>query len=367
MTKHRWDKNPTYRKWVKLRDRGLEDLHTRAQLEAADVMRGMITHVLLTAKAQFHGMKMGSPLTMDWFEHGIKNYFLSQSTKFYDIATKLRQRAYTLANASESEILAQLKAKPTVTAHVSKARLMEVKHRSAFSGGQLQQRITMYLDRLRRKVASYAQQAALTAKDETDFARDVYQSLPKARVVNLPRRILKPQLMESEYTIGKGKNKADVAIDMIDQDAWDDMLDAYKTEYELKTRAPEFVIGAPEVTGQKVWYAWEFERDMTNEFVQAVRDGQIDAANDNGITDFVWIAVIDDRTDECCTWRDGLLVSEIETQLGDHEDEDDACDVGDGLNPPIHFNCRCTLAPATDNMPEVPDDGKKEFDEWLDS
>lgn len=363
--KHRWDKNSNYRKWALQRDRALEALHTRAQLEASDEIRKLLTHVVLTARAQFHGLNQGLPLTVQWFENGIAPYFNRLSSALYRIATDLRARSYTLARASESEIIAQLSKKPTA-ATVHKARVTEVKHNSKLPGPKLAHRITLYCDRMRRKITSYAQTAALHAKDPDELARDVFAIFPKPRAVKVPRRILKPKLMEAE--IGR-KLKTDVAIDLVDEDTWNDMRDAYMDEYVPKTRAPEFIVGAPATSESETWYAWEFERDLTNEFVQSVREGTIDAANENGITDFVWIAIIDDRTDECCLWRDGLLVSEIEAQLADHEGEDEDCNIedGEGLTPPIHFNCRCTLAPATDNIPEKPDDGAKDFEEWLNS
>ena len=368
MKKHRWDNTPRYKSWVKKRDKALEKLHTRAQLEAADAMREMLTQALVIAKAQFAGMKMGHSSSVDWFEQGIKQEFHKAADKFYKIITDLRARSYTLSKASEAEIIAQLSPGKDVVASVTPNKIHDIKHAPSKAGGHLYHRICLYVDRLRRKIVSYAQATALTAKDQDEFARDIMVAFPRARRVKVPRRILKPQLMEAEYTLNPGDEaEADVAIDNVDEATWNDMLDAYMDEYVPKTRGPEFVVGDPEVTGEDTWYAWEFERDMTNEFVQSVRDGQIDAANENGITDFVWIAVVDDRTDTCCLWRDGLLVSEIEAQLPDHQDEDDQCDVGDGegLTPPIHFNCRCTLAPATDNIPDKPDDGAQEFEDWL--
>ncbi len=365
--KHSWQNQPRYRMWVKQRDRALEDLHTHAQLETADIMREMLTHVLLVAKAQFTGMKAGYPASIDWFEAGVRHQFQKSAERLFHVIASLRTRSYLLARASESEIIAQMQRR-TVTATVTKAKLHELKFRESMVGGHILHRINLYCDKLRRKITSYAQSAAMSATDELDFARSIMVAFPKPRRVVMPRRILKPQLMEADYSISD-KPKADIAIDNIDDEAWQDMLDTYMTDYVPKTRAPEFVVEQPEVTGQDTWYAWEFERDMTNEFVQSVRDGQIDAANENGITDFVWIAIVDDRTDRCCLWRDGLLVSEIEAQIGDHEDEDDECnvDTGEGLTPPIHFNCRCTLAPATDNLPDKPDDGAKDFEDWLNS
>ena len=123
----------------------------------------------------------------------------------------------------------------------------------------------------------------------------------------------------------------------------------------------------PTAEGEE-YYAWEYERDITNDFVYAVREGAIEAAKENGITDFVWIAVVDDKTDACCLWRDGLLTSEIEAKLKEHESEDEDCNLGgSGLVPPLHFNCRCSLAPATDAIPQKPEVDYASFDKWLET
>lgn len=351
---NKWNDNSRYRSWTKERDRALEHLHTYAQVEAADVMREMLVHVLLTAKAQFHGMHEGHAMSVDWFEQGLRQQFAIAADRLYRILSDLRARSYTLARASESEIIAQLSKRP-ITATVQSQKLQEIRHRSSASGGHAAHRINLYVDRLRRKITSYAQAAAMSAKDSEEFARDVMVAFPRARRVNVPRRILKPVIRESEK-----KAKLDIAVDNIDESAWQDMLNAYMNEYVPVTRAPEFVVGKPEVTGSKPWYAWEFENDMTHEFVQSVRDGQVDAANENGITDFVIISVIDNVTcEDCCgdygcVDFDGQLVSEVDEMTG-----------GDQTVPPYHFRCRCTLAPATDNIPEKPDDGAKDFADWL--
>ncbi len=326
----------------------------------------------MVAKSQFHGIKMGHQSAIDWFEQHLRQNYGQASQQLYQVVSDLRSRAYTLARASESEIIAQLQRRP-IHAVVNSQILHQIRHKDSVVGGNIAHRINLYVDKLRRKITTYAQTYALSAKDPEEFARDISIAFPRARKVTIPRRILKPQLMEARVTPDWGGQTlddtgADIAIDNIDQATWDDMLDAYKDEYVPKTRGPEFEIGDPEVTGQDTWYAWEFERDMTNEFVQSVRDGTMDAATSNGITDFVWIAIVDNVTDDCCLWRDGLLVSEIEAQLDDHEDEDEGCDDGgSGLTPPIHFNCRCTLSPATDEIPDKPDDGAQDFEDWLDT
>lgn len=349
---------------MKARDRALEDLHTRAQLEAADVMRDLIAHVLITTKAQFHGMNKGHIMSIEWYEQGLRTRFHQAAQQFEAILCRMRARAYVLSKASEAEILAQLQPGKQVRSAITPDEVFKIKVRPSMAGGELPARIQLYCDRLRRKIVSYAQGAAIQATDPQDFAIDVFMAMPKARKVTVPRRTLKPLREADEVRINK-KPPVDIAIDNIDGDAWKDMLDAYTAEYIPKYRGPEYVIDLPTKEGD-TWYAWELERDLTNEFVSSVRDGQISAARDAGITDFVWIAVIDDKTDPCCAWRDGLLISEIEDQISDHEDDDAQCNMdSNGLNPPLHFNCRCTLAPATDSIPDKPDDAAKDFEEWL--
>ncbi len=382
-TKHLWNEQPAYKRWVKTRDRALEQLHTRSQVESSDVMRKLLTDTLMVAKANYEQMKSGHPQGMDSFEHMIKSVFIAGAGQLYHIMTDMRARSYTLAKASEAEIIARMSHGKMVTANVRHDQLHHARHKSAVAGGRAQQRLTHYMDRLRRKITSFAQGAALNAPDVSSFLQDIMHCFPKKRIVRRPRRLLKPQLMEADWNPPGLTNHslsddppADVAIDNIDDGAWQDMLSAYKDEFVPKWRDPAFVVDLPitdptvQADGTEVWYAWEFERDMTNEFVQSVRDGQIEAAKENGITDFVWIAVVDSVTDNCCLWRDGLLVSEIEAQLEDHEDEDAECDVGggEGLTPPIHFNCRCTLAPATDSIPDKPEDNTDDvFNDWLET
>ena len=343
-SKHSFLDQPAYKKWVLARDRALEDLHTNAQLRASDILRAVFIQVLHAASSYYGLMKAHHTATHE-LEQYTKQIFSSGADQLFHVMEQMRVRAYTLAKASEAEIIAQLLKRP-VKAKVDKSDLDKIKSRKSFAGGPMYARISLYMDRLRRHIISAAQSSALNAPDQKAFMLDVAQAFPKRRVVKRPKRILKPALMEADQTISK-KPPADVAIDNIDPQAWDDMLADYKSDVVPQWRQPEYVVDIPitdptvqATTGEEVWYAWEFERDLTNEFVKDVRDGQVDAATDNGITDFVWIAVVDSVTDECCLWRDGLLTSEIEDQLDDHQGEDDECNLeDDGLVPPIHFNC----------------------------
>jgi hypothetical protein len=116
--------------------------------------------------------------------------------------------------------------------------------------------------------------------------------------------------------------------------------------------------------GDKI-YGWELEQQLTHDFVKSVRDGQIDAANVNGINEFIWIAIIDQRTCElCCEWRSGLTTSEIEKTLADNPELKEHCDV---VVPPAHFNCRCGIAPVAIDLEttDIQTTDAKEFDDWL--
>ncbi len=386
-SKHLWNEQPAYKKWVKARDRALERLHARAQAEASDVMRKVLTDTLMIVKANYWQMKDGQLQAVESVDHMLKMIFSNGAGQLYNVMITLRQRCYTLSKASEAEIIARMSRGKTVTANVRHDHLNKTRQKPTLAGGSAHQRIAHYMDRLRRKIVSFAQGAALNAPDQTAFLQDVLQCFPKKKMVRKhPRRILKPELMEAGPSMftnisgprgGEGDPddpKFSISIDNIDDAAWQDMLDAYMNDYVPQWRDPAYVVDLPiadptvQADGTEVYYAWEFEKDITNEFVQSVRDGQVDAANENGITDFVWIAIVDSVTDDCCLWRDGLLVSEIELQLDEHIGEDEACNVEEGLTPPIHFSCRCTLAPATDDIPDKPDDNMNQvFSDWLET
>lgn len=366
-----------YKKWVLARDRALEKLHTNAQRESSDLLRVTLTNVMFLVKAFYDELKdPKTPYVIDGLDQQIKMQFNALANQLLEVYMRLRARSYLLAKASEAEILAQHFKKKKVRSVITKADLQKQMQKPSAAGSTLHIRFHLYLDKLRRRIISAAQTSAITADTVEDYLIRVFQSLPKDRPVKRPAKILKPQLMEAKapnddsgtlITLEITPRKADQAIDFIDEDSWNEMVDNYLKDYIPRWRGPKDVVGKRPGTKDDL-YAWEFERDLTQDFVVAVREGMVDAAKDNGITDFVWIAVIDSKTDECCRWRDGLLTSEIEKQLGQHQDEDADCNLdSDGIVPPIHFNCRCTLAPATDAIPDKPDTGAKEFEEWINS
>lgn len=348
---HRWVDSPHYRRWVQQRDRALELLHHNAQARATDEMRNMLTDVLMLARSSFDHLKNPDhPLAIDHFQDQVTRFLRISSAKLFDIYNDLITKTYLLSKASETEIAAQLTLK-SVPNKITKQELFEYEVEETLT--PLHQRLQLYMDRLSRKIVTMAQTSALNAPDHEAFLTDILSAFPKTRSVVVPRRVLKP-LVEAEKKI-----KVDASLDYIDEDTWQDMVADYKNKHIPKWRSPEHVINIP-TKEKEEWYAWEFERDMTHEFVQAVRDGQISGAKDAGITDFVVISIIDNDTcEKCCNGLgcvnfDKHLVSEVVEMTN-----------GEQSVPPYHFNCRCTLAPATENIPAIPDDGSKSFEEWL--
>src|SRR6267143_3095504 len=368
------NQSPAYRRFVRDRDKALEVLHIRAQRKISDTLRGSFAHALSITKSYYHRL-IDNPSTENAEALSREIAFLFSYTKLevvYDIK-RLRRNAFTLSKSSESEVLAQLFSRP-IHAKVSRDQTQAAADKNVTEGGSLDHRVGLYLDRVRRDLVHNAQQAAMITygdkdgkivhRDEHGYLLRAYMAFPKARKVVRPKCELKPPLMKEAIKFKKSDDEyamtKDSAIDMIDEDQWAQMLEDYTSDYVPKWRGPKDIIEIPGNTGDEL-YAWELERSITQDFVQQVRDGQIDAAKENGINDFVWIAIIDAVTDDCCTWRDGLLTSEIEQRLRTDKQNDEC----QATVPAAHFNCRCTLAPASDDIPKAPNDLSKEFEDWL--
>jgi hypothetical protein len=366
--------SPKYRRWVKERDRALEQLFQTSQRKSADLLRRFMREVLYAAKGLHPHLENPSARAIDRFEYHTRALGHQLAKDLTGGLFALLRNAYVLAKASEFEIMAQHRVGGRESVNKISAQdadAMIVKN--SMAGGDRHKRVQHYVDRLVRKIVSQATASTLSNEpvDAATFMQDISAAFPRGRVVKRPKRVLSPRLMEAENE-GDGY---DVAIDDIDEEVWNTLLDAYKEEFIPQWRGPTdtydpFGFGLDELPtpdDKYTLYAWEFERDQANEFVRSVRDGQVAAANDIGVTDFVWISILDNKVDACCQWRDGLLTSEIEKQLKDHADEDADCnlDASDQTVPPIHFNCRCSIAPATDDIPNKPDDGANEFYDWL--
>lgn len=271
---------------------------------------------------------------------------------------ELRKQVYLLSYSGETEAIGQAIGKKK-RYNLPSSKIKSQANSQTYTGGSVEERVQLSFNRLARKIINQIETSAINDELDFEFLQKIENILPKRKSVAIEQRNLTvgPKLKESE--IGP---KEDMSLGFIDEETWDEMVDAYKEELVPGWRGPDQSFTINKKPDEKeVIYAWELEQEVTQDFVYQVRLGQVDAAKENGINDYVWVAVVDNRTDDCCLWRDGLTTQEIERRLRtDHSD--DECQT---IVPPAHFNCRCVLAPMVDELPERPEENLKEFEEWL--
>lgn len=278
---------------------------------------------------------------------------------------QMRRNVYILSTTSEAEVLSRITNKKDQVVKLPK--IHEVINRPLAAGGTVQGRVLHYLKNITRKLQAVSDLAEL--KGEKPDAIDVQACFP--RLKGFRRKTELHRLSEADRT-----RKPNVTTDSVSDAEWDDIVGDYQDEFLATNRGPEGISsdsdiyashlatgGRTAATYSDTTYDWELENDLTHDFVQTLRDGQNDAANENGIVDMLWVAILDNKTDECCVWRDGLTSTEIQTAL-ENEHSDDDCRA---IVVPAHFNCRCSMEPSTEDLPDAPESNKGDFDDWLNS
>lgn len=387
-------KSPRYRKFVASRDRTLERILFMYQIRNAQVMSQLREHVrALTVDAYRHL----DPGPVDQPAHIHHAYYVEHKDRFeqrlgyacrmaasstIQLIQRMRRTVYTLAHAGEAEAVARALGK-RMPVNVSREDLTRISHAESSAGGPLAARIDATYARVRRRIMDAIERAVLL-NDTIDEAVDrVLAAMPQPKRIKRPPRELKavpmreagkkqrpPEFNEDRWidVLGEGLDgELTLSQGFIDDEAWQQVVEDYKAAElpsDVIMRGPKDVI-VDETNATS--YAWEGEQELSHDFVQQVRSGQGDfgeMAKANGITDMLWIAVIDDHTcARCCEWRDGLKSEEIEIQLaGEHADDAEVCDA---IVPPAHFNCRCTMAPVTVDFPEETPPDFGEFTDWL--
>lgn len=305
-------------------------------------------------------MALDSSLFLRSVDEEISREFSRTQQTVGRVFMRLKMLAYGLALSGEAEAIAQARDQAGKVAMTQDAAMEQAI--SNFFGENIGERIQLAFDKLRRRILDAVQLSRVQGSSVSETLERVDRALPGGAWVKRPRRVLKPVKEASPgplkriASVALEDGRVDLAQGFIDDELWQQI-----TEYYLGEHVPTYRFRGPEEDSDYMYQTWEVERDLTHEFVAAVRAGQNKAAKQNGVVDFQWIAIIDDHTDECCAWRDGLTTSEIEKQLRSKR-KDDPCDTS---VPPAHINCRCTIAPMLDTMPEAPESNAKEFDEWL--
>lgn len=358
-------KNPSYNKFVNDRNKALEQLHINSQVRVSNILHEALTHILQICSHRYSMIGQDSFFT-DQARQVLKQIdsqidaTLSHACKSITIEfVRLRRYVYMLTTAGETEAIGRALGRYTQF-RIDRAKLDKVSTSKLRQDEDVMQRVSFELTKLKHKVMQALEYSRVVEEPHAEMLQRVEKAFPKSYVYKKPPRILK-----SIKEAGSKKEDKEASVIFVDDQEWEQMVSDY---LEGPQFLPERFYNEEEliyVDGEQALkgYAWQIEQQLTDDFVQQVRDGQVEAANENGISDFVWIAILDDKTDECCEWRNGLTTSEIEAELESNR-ADDECDA---ITPPAHFNCRCDLAPVGDDIPDRVETDFGEFSDWITS
>lgn len=359
---------PRYRTFVQARDKALELLHSRAQMRTTAALAGSLKTI---SQAITHRYGMVPPeLSMTVFGNRLLNSIYQLIThEFAKVQAQavseikaLRRRSMVLTRSSETEALGRTLGKP-LNYKITRQMVDAIENKPAPSGGDVRSHVALALRNLKNKILHAVELAKLQKEPVSDLHARLKKIFPKLRRFKKVKQVLHPLLKEAK----KDYEPETFSFGMVEPDVWQDMVDDYLDAYDPDIRDPElyFDVVGPELEAVGIdegeWMGWEIEQLMTNDFVETVRDGQNDAANEQGITDMAWITVFGPTTCEGCQWRNGLTSSEIEAKLEDEESGDDY----DASVPPAHASCRCQCAPMVDDLPDEAPEGLGDFSEWL--
>lgn len=344
------NESPKYRKFITDRDKALEKILTNSHRRINDFttlalreIEGEVSVLCIRHGAtEFPQTKV----LVEQLDARLKNVFYYLGVLISRELTNLMRRANVLAQVGEAEAIARTVGNATYNVNPGTSKVPN------------QNRIQYLLNSTRYKILKAFEQGLVIDESSNDVFNRVIKAFPPCERYSKPPRVLK-KIKEAERS-----KRIDAANGFVTDEQWQDVVHDYLNEYvpQYSVRSPDRVMDIKQPSGEyEERYGWEIEKETNHAFIDQVRSGQNETANQNGYTDMVWISILDDKTDDCCEWRNGLTSSEIEAKLeGEHAD--DECDA---IVPPAHFNCRCSLAPYTEDIGEPEKVDFSDFDEWL--
>lgn len=356
--------NNKYNRFVNARDQALERMLLKTRAETSDILKNIMNEVIHTVSTYYPYMGDDIGYTSVRMARNLDHDLDTRLSHFvmpiFYAWTRLRKNAYILANAGEQQAITNCGLgkgnKP-----INKENIMNAAHGDT-EFGSVQSRIILNLARMRRDIMDAVQLSKVLKSDWPSARKRILRVFP------MPEARLKLKVLPRSYK-ETAKNSDDDYFDFnVSDEDWNEILNDYTKNYVPKWRDPrsdEGKLETPVSVGEDnehVIYSWELERDVTNDFVQQVRDGENDGAKANGVTDFVWVAILDKKTDECCEERDGLTTSQIEQKVSSGEIDD-----GLGSAVPLHPSCRCRLVPAANGLEELSGYTDEDFQNWLES
>lgn len=343
--------NSNYKAFTQKKEEALEQILRNYQTRISDLTSELLNKI---SEVTFY---IGSISQFENTQQMLKNFEIridialqTYASKLLSLQDEMNRVVYVMSLVGEAESIARV---------LGQGKYQVPEQKNVHSSPEDVNRILYMLNKFKYKLLKALELGLILRDDAKEVLSRVEMTYPKMKRYKRPPRVMKRALEEA----GSGIKK-DAALGFVSDHEWDQIVNEYKRKYIPKTRGPQYVYDLHvDKTGEdyEEWYGWEIEQNLNDSFVQKVRQGQVDAAKQNGFTDMVWIAIVDDKTDECCLWRDGLTVTEIEARLREMNPDDDC----EGSVPPVHPNCRCTLAPYSEAIETIPQTDFKDFDSWL--
>lgn len=345
--------SPRYSKFIGDRDRALEQMNINAQTDLSRLTHAVLSQIenlAASAALKAHASHLTHHLTLQ-FETGTREIFTQAFPLFVRRIQRLRRAAFVLSYAGEQEAIGRAtKRRIPVSRGKFNTRLQAAMAKPTLLG-PLDKRIWLALMNLRRRIVQAFELALTQELPAAEIVDKVKAAFPPRQVYKRPPKALVKA--REAYRDPDEENRDWFDFDFIEDGDWDLAVSAYK-DTELPPDRFDRAPGYDPDTGT-MRYQWEMEQESTEDFVSAVRGGQVDGAEDLGVKEFVWIAVIDNHTcDDCCLPRNGKTTSEIEAMQDD-------CDA---TVPPAHFNCRCNIGPVA-STDEVQGPDWSSFNDWL--
>lgn len=369
MKLQRLDQSSSYRSFMNQRDAALEKILQTNQLRITEITQQAFGLALMMMVHEYPKMlaKRGwGHIATDQdaqLSQRLDQILKSGANQVFHQVTRLRRNAYILSNVAQAEAIGRATGKHTHY-KIDRQKILTMSNGPLKGGLNLREAFSAAFVKVKHDLLEALHKSLMTEEDPEQAKVRFYKALPKRKYFSVMPDALKrvPKPMKESRD---DEPKITMTQGFVTDEDWDDLVEDYKSEYVPDIRGPEDIVSEATTKAEKNMYAWELERDVSQAFVEDVRQGQVDAARINGIIDFVWIAVIDDRTGEFDAWADGRLTSEIKDAIenGDAPESEYQTEV-----PPAHFNCRCTLAPATEDLGEqIPESNAEDFESWLNS
>lgn len=359
--------SPKYKTFIQDRNRALEQVNLNTQVDnslklhdALEAITGVVSYLGIQERMTLDQMK---GVTHE-LSFRVEHIFAVLAPQLVSRIIRMRKSVFILTYLSELEAIARATQKTKIIDPGQfKRKLQEQMNQDTLTGKTLEKQTWLSLSKLQDRILQAFKNGMALEETPKEVVDRVKKTYPKLVTYKRPPRALKP-IRESDPGNDEKKEKEfDFYHDLVTDDDWDLAVDSYlDTEIDYESRTNRGIYTDPDTGVRK--YEWEVEQDTTDDFVQQVRQGQVAAANELGVKDFVWVAIIDKKTCEvCCLPRAGKTTSEIEEMLKSGELDKVECDA---IVPPAHPFCRCDIAPVASTDPVEGADWKS-FDKWLES